>query len=228
MARDGIDEALSAVAAMLDHALVLDLPATVRYLAGESVSLLVVKGRTGDAEKAWRTRRVAGRRKGMPGPRRPELAGARGARLCAAAAADRPAGIRGWGGRSFAISSPRATGRGLRRTWMRALALGVSLERRAGRPDEAEVHLNQYLDLFIETDYARPVVREREFLKPALEGVLDHNPRPARAESAKRLLDSLDEFERWQQACQASHQPAGTGRAAAARGAIRHGESRLR
>ena len=68
LARDGIDQALSAVAAMQDYARTLNLPAVVRYLAGESVSLLVIKGHTGDAEEAWRGGRVAGGRGGMPEP----------------------------------------------------------------------------------------------------------------------------------------------------------------
>ena len=90
---------------------------------------------------------------------------------------------------------------------MRALALGVSLERRAGRRHVAEVHLNRYLDLFAETDYARPIVRERESLKPALEELLGRNPSPGVAESGKRLLKSLDDFERWKRAGRAHISP---------------------
>ena len=206
LARDGVADALSALAAMQDYARTLNLPAVERYLAGECVSLLVVGGHIGDAEEAWRDHGLPESADGcleLEGQSWRELEAIACARLRLLSARREFAT-----GRSFlADVIAEASGRGLRRTWMRALALGVSLERRAGRPEAAQVHLKAYLDLFMATDYARPVVREREFLKPALEELLDNNPRPNAAGSAERLLASLDDFERWKQACRASISP---------------------
>lgn len=206
LARDGIDKALSAVAPMQDYARALNLPAVVRYLAGEYVSLLVIKGHTGDAEEAWRADGLPEFAEGcldLEGQSWRELEAIACARLRLLTARQQFEA-----GRSFLRDLVAETsGRGLRRSLMRALALGVSLERRAGRPDEAEIHLNRYLDLFVDTDYGRPVVRERESLKPALERLLDNDPGRAAAESAKRLLAALDDFERWKQAGRASITP---------------------
>ena len=206
LARDGVDQALSAVVAMQDYARTLDLPAVVRYLAGECVSLLVIKGHTGDAEEAWRADGLPECAKGcldLEGQSWREFEAVASARLRLLIARREFEAGRSFLGDLVA----EASGRDLRRTWMRALALGVSLERRAGRPHEAEVHLNRYLDLFMETDYARPVVRERESLKPALEELLDNNPGPDAAESAERLLASLEDFEGWKQASRALISP---------------------
>ena len=202
LARDGIDQALSAVAAMQDYARTLNLPAVVRYLAGECVSLLVIGGHIDDAEEAWRADGLPEGQGGcldLEGQSWRELESVACARL-RLLTARRQFEM----GRTFlADLVAQASSRSLRRTWMRALALGVSLERQADRPEEAEVYLKAYLDLFMETDYARPVVRERESLRPALEELLDSNPRPDAAESAERLLGSLDDFERWKQASRA-------------------------
>ena len=76
---------------------------------------------------------------------------------------------------------------------MRALALGIALERTAGRPAEAERHLTRFLGLFGESDYARPLVRERETCGPALEEWLASNPDDPAADAAGRLLRMLDD-----------------------------------
>ena len=54
------------------------------------------------------------------------------------------------------------TARGLRRPLMRCRVLSMVLEHRAGDPNAAMAHLVQYLRLFAKTDYARPMVQERE------------------------------------------------------------------
>lgn len=190
--RDGIDKALSAVTAMQDYARTVNLPAIVRYLAGECVSLLVIKGRIGDAEEAWRVDGLPERAEGcldLEGQSWRELEALACARLRLLTARRQFET-----GRSFLHDVvAQASGRGLRRVCMRALALGVSLERHAGRPEEAERHLARFLNLFAQTDYTRIVVRERESTKPTLEGLLDNNPSLRAADSAKRLLATLDD-----------------------------------
>ena len=52
--------------------------------------------------------------------------------------------------------------RGLKRTWMRGLALAMVIGHRAGNPVEARARLVDYLELFADTDYAIPLVSERE------------------------------------------------------------------
>ena len=52
--RDGVDRAVATVMALQDEARTIELPAIVRYLAGECVTVLVVKGGIGNAEEVWR------------------------------------------------------------------------------------------------------------------------------------------------------------------------------
>ena len=54
-----------------------------------------------------------------------------------------------------------AAERTLVRTRMRGLALSVALEHRAGAADQATAYLVDYLRLFAEADYARPLARDR-------------------------------------------------------------------
>ena len=61
--------------------------------------------------------------------------------------------------------------RGLKRTRMRGLVLAMVLEHRAGNPSEARARLVDYLDLFADTDYARPLVQERETGLAVLNGL---------------------------------------------------------
>lgn len=52
--------------------------------------------------------------------------------------------------------------RGLTRARMRGLALAMVVEHRAGVPAAARAHLIDYLEMFADTDYARPLVLKRE------------------------------------------------------------------
>lgn len=54
-----------------------------------------------------------------------------------------------------------ASGHALVRTRMRGLALSMVLEHRAGASDRALAHLADYVRLFAEADYARPLARDR-------------------------------------------------------------------
>ena len=92
-----------------------------------------------------------------------------------------------------------AAQRDLWRTRMRALALGVALERGAGRPQAAEKYLTQYLRMFAQADFARPLVRERTHCLPALEGLLANNSDSPAAAHARCLLDMLTDGERQEQ-----------------------------
>ena len=80
-----------------------------------------------------------------------------------------------------------AGGHGLKRTRMRALALRVRLEHHAGARGATLAALLAYLDLYEDTDYARPIGRLRA--APALLGaLLDAEPDGSRTPTAARLL----------------------------------------
>ena len=188
--RDGIDAALAAVEAMLDHARTADLPAVVRYLTAERVSLLVIKGRIGDATRAWRD-------DGLPeetwecldlkGQSWRELEAIACARLRLQIASGRFEA-----GRAFLFEATSVTAeRELCRTRMRMLALGIALACEAGSPAEAERHLVQFVRLFDTSDYVRPLVRERRSCWPAIEGLLADRAGSPESGAAERLLDML-------------------------------------
>ena len=61
--------------------------------------------------------------------------------------------------------------RGLKRTHMRGLVLAMVLEHEAGNPAEAGARLIDYIGLFADTDYARPLVQERETGLAVLNGL---------------------------------------------------------
>ena len=75
--------------------------------------------------------------------------------------------------RSLALGLREAAeGRDLLRTLMRALALSVRLETRAGAEDRAAGHLAEALRLYRRAAYARPLTREREAVLPLLDRLL--------------------------------------------------------
>ena len=112
------------------------------------------------------------------------------------------------------------TERGLKRTRMRGLALAMVLEHRAGDLNRACSRLAEYLELFADTPYARPLVWEREIslrvldalagtgIEPRLHNVsaslrvvLEHRP-PERSDDEAPILTArereiLERLERW-------------------------------
>ena len=81
--------------------------------------------------------------------------------------------------------------RGLRRTRMRCLALSITIEVAADDRPAAAAHLAAFVRLFTETDYARPLVRERDVVLPLLEEYVDGVVDPALDASACALRDHL-------------------------------------
>ena len=61
--------------------------------------------------------------------------------------------------------------RGLKRTLMRGLALAMALEHRAGESSQARAYLVEYVRQFADTDYARPLLQEREVVLAILESL---------------------------------------------------------
>ena len=172
---EGIDGALRAADGMLDYVRGAGLPALIRYLSASRVSLLATAGRIGGAELAWQADDLPETPAGcldLDGQSWREMEALSCAHLrLSIARGDFDAG------RGFARDlRAAAEARGLRRTLMRALALSMALERRAGDGGAAAGHLADYLRLFAETPYARPAVRDRDECGIVLASYLDSDP----------------------------------------------------
>ena len=186
----GPDAALAALEDMWLYARRDRLPALARFLGALRVSFLADAMRPAEAERAWRTARL---------PRTPAaildlrgqswrefeaLACAR-VRLLAARGDFDPA-------RSLCRALVDVAARSnLKRTAMRALALSVALEEQAGRRAAAMRRLDAFFRLFETTDYARPLVRERRTVLPAVEDFVQRDDGTPRASAAKTLLPAL-------------------------------------
>ncbi|MDE0359790.1 MAG: hypothetical protein OXI74_01330 [Rhodospirillaceae bacterium] len=188
--RKGADAAIEVVNEALEYARRQDLPVIVRHLGGLRVHLLCESGRSGAAESAWR-------RGGLPRDDVQclrldeqtwrELESIACARLRLLIATERFDAGRQFAGALCAVAEKRE----VRRTWMRGLALSVTLERDAGEVERMEARLVEFLRHYAETGYAAGAVRERAAFLPALEGLLDRQPDSAIRASAKGLLDLL-------------------------------------
>ena len=83
------------------------------------------------------------------------------------------------------------TERGLRRTAMRAHALGLAVEHAAGGSSAALAHLDGYLAMYAGTDYARALVRDREAAAAVLAQYVDERSEGPRRRAASRLLEAV-------------------------------------
>lgn len=172
---EGVDGALRAADGMLDYVRGAGLPALIRYLSGLRVSLLASAVRLGDAERAWQADDLPETPEGcldLDGQNWREMEALSCAHLRLSIARERFDA-----GRGFARDlRAAAEARGLRRTLMRALALSMALEQRAGDGEAAAGHLADYLRLFAETPYARPAIRDPDECGIVLASYLDSDP----------------------------------------------------
>ena len=195
--RKGNGEALSVAEEMLEFARTVGLPLVIRYLAIERVSMLVVSGNVGQAERMWGE-------EGLPegivecldldGQTWREMEALSCARLRLLTARGEFASSREMLNGLLTITGER----NLVRTRMRALALGIALERTADRPANAERYLEQFLDLYDQADYARPIARDSTHCLPALADYLSGNPDTQERAAAYRLAIVLQDNERWE------------------------------
>ena len=193
--RDGIDQALSTAEEMLDYARTASLGMLVRYLAAERVSLLVSSERIGEAERAWRLHGLPRRADACLDLNRQswrELEALACARLRLLNACGEFETARAFLQDFLAVTAERD----LWRARMRALALGIALERGTGRPEAAEEYLTEYLRMFAQADFARPLVRECTHCLPALEAFVANNPNSPSIAHARRLSGMLTDGER--------------------------------
>ena len=186
----GVRGALAATEDMLGHVRGAGLPSLVSYVSALRVSLLAMAGRVGEAESARKSDGLPGTAAGcldLTGRSWREMEALSCARLRLAIARERFGEGRGFADELHAA----AAARGLRRTQMRALALTAVLELRAGQAAEAAGHLEAYLELYAETPYAGPLVRERADCAGLLAAYLEVDPDFLRRENARSILAAM-------------------------------------
>lgn len=188
LADRGVEEALSVVNQMLNHAYQAELPSLIRYLAGLRIAVLAEAGQVEEAERSWRIHVLPT----VPAEcldlkfqswREMEMLSCARLRLFIASGEfDDGQGLV----RSLLEVASR---RGLRRTLMRTLALATVLEEAAGNRAAAMSHLSAYVELFVQTDYARALVRERSVAVTLLTAFLDTDPDAPLRNAAQALLE---------------------------------------
>ena len=132
-----------------------------RCLAGQRVSLLVATGRTGEAQRLWDDSDLPQRLADIVDLDRQtwlEMEAISCAALALRTAQSQFDAAREVADAMLAVCAQR----GLRRTQMRGLALAMVAEHRAGNPAAARERLNEYIELYADTDYLRPLRRERD------------------------------------------------------------------
>ena len=161
LVRGGPGAALALVEDAREYARRTERPALARFLAALRVWVLLAGNEVEEAERAWRFDRLP---EGAAECVDLETQSWREAEMLACArlrlliARDEFEAARELAAALQAV----AVERDLVRPRMRGLALAMVLEHRAGDAERAKMHLMDYLRLFAEADYARPLARERE------------------------------------------------------------------
>ena len=170
--RGGPQAALAAVDDAREYARRTARPALARFLSALRVSVLLAGGEVDEAARAWRFHRLPERAaecldlQAQSWREMEMLACARLRLFIARGEFD--------AGREFAAALQAvAAERALVRTRMRGLALSMVLEHRAGAADRAKADLVEYLRLFAQANYARPLARDRAVALAVLDGVAD-------------------------------------------------------
>ena len=188
--RRRIDQALTVADGLLEFVRDAGMASLARYLAALRTSVLVIAGRVGDAERAWQQEGLPEDSKGcvdLTGQGWREMEAVSSARLRCLTARERFEEGRVLARELRAVAAERR----LRRTLMRALALSVVLEQRAGEPESAVGHLEEFLSLFAESPYAWPLVQERADCAAVVTRFLDLNPGSPYRETARSLLAAM-------------------------------------
>ena len=187
---DGVDGALAVLQQSLDESYRKNLPALSRYLSIRQVSLLAEAGRGEQARRAWR---IAGLPEDddacldLERQSWREMEALVETRLRLFCAEGRFQHARRFG-RTVAEATERL---GLRRTRMRCLALSINVEAAAGKRQAAVQHLAEFVRLFVESDYAAPLLRECQITLPLVNDYMPGADEPARASAARELLERL-------------------------------------
>ena len=165
------DQAMQAVEQARRFAHATDRAALVRLTSAQRVSLLLLGGHTDEAARAWRAEELPSDSAAcldLKAQRWREMEAIACARLRLLVAQGEFESAR-----SLALGlREAASGHDLLRTLMRALALSVRLETRAGDEDRAAERLTDALRLYRRVDYGRPLMRERDAVLPLLDRLL--------------------------------------------------------
>ena len=186
----GFASALSVVQNTLEFARETDRPALVRIAAALRISLLVLSDRVDDAESAWQGDNLPADRHAildLETYRWREVEAVAGARLHLFIARGdfEPA-------REFATKlSELASERQLIRTLLRTLSLSIRLEHLAEAPESTMQHLLRYLQLYRQTDYVRPLARERNIVLPLLNRIIEDKADDPLTELAVTVRNAL-------------------------------------
>ena len=201
----GPEAALTLVEDAREYARRTERPALARFLSALRVSVLLAGGDVEEADRAWRFDRLPERADecidlGTQSWREAEMIACARLRLLIAREEFDAA-------RELAAALQAAAAeRGLVRTRMRGLALSMVLEHRAGEAGRARAHLVDYLRLFAESDYARPLARERAVSLALLDDVTgDPETDTAVRAAATQLREAMLADEDGQE--DPSHQP---------------------
>ena len=179
----GPDDALAAIEDLSENAHRAGLAALDAYLAAYRAAVLAGAGRAAEADRVWLAT-------GLPDNVGCLDFAARGWRVAEALACARvrllaARGDAGAAGRLSNELADAAASLGLRRTAMRALALGAGL---CPSARDRAAAAGEYLALYARTDYARPLVRAGRRARAALERVVDGTPAGKLADAGERLL----------------------------------------
>ncbi len=188
-AAHGTAEALATVDEALESARRADLPALARHAAALRVSLLVDAGRDREAGLAWEAAALPDSDAeciDLVAQTWRELESVASARLRLLLARGQFAAGRRLG-RSLLLVAYR---RGLARTAMRARALCMKLEQRAGDEAAALAHVAAYVRLYRRSGYAYGMLREADAALGVLGAYLDDVRMPSR-DAAARLRATL-------------------------------------
>ena len=172
LAEGGPDHALEELEATVEFAELTERTTLTRFLSACRVSLLVTAGRIEEARDCWTSAgfpEQAGAIVDLDSQTWREMEAISCAALRVLTARREFDAAREIADALIAVCVER----GLKRTRMRGLVLAMVLEHRSGNPTEACARLVDYLELFADTDYSRPLVQERETGLAVLDGVED-------------------------------------------------------
>ena len=185
-----VDEALAVANELLAHVRRAGLTSLARVLAALRATVLVIAGRMAEAERAWRLGALPEDPAGCTDLatqswREMEAVSEARARLLIAAQRFREA--RDLLRALHAVAEER----GFRRTQMRALALSIVLERQAGDTAASAHYLTDYLELYSESPYAWPLVRERATCSELVGRFLETSADALYSRHARSLLAAM-------------------------------------
>ena len=156
--RAGPETARALLEGARDYARETGRPQLARFLSALRVSVLLDDGEVDAAARAWRFDGLPERRAdclALKGQSWREMEVLACARLRLLMSRGELEAARRFAEALLAVAAEHA----LVRTRMRGLALAMALEHRAGAADRASTHLADYLRLFADADYVRPLAR---------------------------------------------------------------------